>query len=76
MPTSLTVDRATEDVVGTAVELDPTQVDGIQPNAEVQAIVEGYQAQLGEELGKTVGQATTSILRGSSRGHRRRPHHP
>lgn len=65
---TLTVDRATKDVVDTAVELDPTWVDAIQPDPEVQAIVEGYQAQLGEELGKTMGEATTSILRGASRG--------
>lgn len=65
---TLTVDRATKDVVDTAIELDAAWVDGILPDPEVQAIVDSYQAQLGEELGKTVGQATTSILRGSSRG--------
>lgn len=62
------MDRATKDVVDTAIELDAAWVDGILPDPEVQAIVDSYQAQLGEELGKTVGQATTSILRGSSRG--------
>lgn len=65
---TLTVDRSTKDVVGTAVELDPTWVDAIEPDPAVKAIVDGYQAQLGEELGKTVGQATTSILRGVTRG--------
>lgn len=65
---TLTVDRATKDVVNTAVELDPTWVDAIQSDPAVQAIVDGYQAQLGEELGKTVGQARTSILRGATRG--------
>lgn len=65
---TLTVDRSTKDVVGTAVELDPTWTDAIAPDPAVQAIVDGYQAQLGEELGKTVGEAATSILRGSTRG--------
>lgn len=64
---TLTVDRGTKDVVDITVELDTTWVDQIQPDAEVQAIVDGYQAQLGAELGQTVGQATTPILRGATR---------
>lgn len=64
---TLTVDRGTKDVVNTAVELDPTWVDEITPDPEVQAIVDDYQAQLGEELGKTVGQAASPILRGATR---------
>ncbi|MFD5277111.1 bifunctional metallophosphatase/5'-nucleotidase [Pseudarthrobacter sp. NPDC058362] len=65
---TLTVDRATKDVVGTGIELDATWTDAIAPDPAVKAIVDGYQAQLGEELGKSVGEAATSITRGSSRG--------
>lgn len=64
---TLTVDRATKDVVAVNTELDPTWVDEIQPEPEVQAIVDRYQALLGEELGQTVGEATTSIRRGETR---------
>lgn len=64
---TLTVDRASKDVVKVATELDTTFVDEIQPDTEVQAIVDGYQAQLGAELGQTVGAATTSIQRSASR---------
>lgn len=64
---TLTVDRATKDVVDVVTELDATFVEGVDPDPEVAAIIEGYQAQLGAELGQTVGTATTSILRGESR---------
>lgn len=64
---TLTVDRATKDVVGVATEMDATWVDGIAPDPGVQAIVERYQAELDEALGGVVGQATTSILRGTTR---------
>ncbi|MBG6218803.1 5'-nucleotidase [Arthrobacter sp. CAN_A6] len=64
---TLTVDRASKDVINVATELDTTFVDEIQPDMEVQAIVDDYQAQLGAELGQTVGAATTSIQRGASR---------
>lgn len=64
---TLTVDRATKDVVDVATELDATWVDGITPDPAVQAIVERYQAELDEALGGVVGQATTSILRGVTR---------
>ncbi len=65
---TLTVDRATKDVTAVNTELDATWVDGIEPDAGVQSIVERYQALLGEELGKAVGEAQTSILRGETRG--------
>jgi 2',3'-cyclic-nucleotide 2'-phosphodiesterase (5'-nucleotidase family) len=65
---TLTVDRAAQDVVAVVTELDATYVDGVDPDPQVQAIVDRYQAQLDEELGKTVGEATTSILRGATRG--------
>jgi 5'-nucleotidase len=64
---TLTVDRGTKDVVAHSVELNPTWVDQIQPDAEIQAIVDRYQSQLGVELGQTVGQAATPILRGVTR---------
>lgn len=64
---TLTVDRASKDVVNVATDVDATFVDEIQPDAEVQAIVDGYQAQLGAELGQTVGTATTAIQRGATR---------
>ncbi|WP_026531438.1 bifunctional metallophosphatase/5'-nucleotidase [Arthrobacter sp. H41] len=64
---TLTVDRASKDVVNVATELDATFVDEIEADSDVQAIVDGYQAQLGAELGQTVGAATTSIQRGASR---------
>lgn len=65
---TLTVDRATKDVVGLSAELDPTWVDAIEPDAGVQSIVDRYLGLLGEELGKAVGEAATSILRGATRG--------
>ena len=65
---TLTVDRATKDVVAVTTELERTWGDEIEPDAEVQSIVDRFQAQLGEELGKTVGEAQTSILRGVTRG--------
>ena len=65
---SLTVNRATRDVVDVATELDPTWVDEIEPDAAVQSIVDRYQAELDEALGGVVGEATTSILRGATRG--------
>ncbi len=60
---TLTVDRATKDVVSVVTELDPTYVDEIIPDPEVQAIVDRYQAVLKEALGAVVGRATTSIVR-------------
>jgi 5'-nucleotidase len=59
----LTVDRRTKDVVATRVETDPTWVDEIQPDPEVQAIVDRYRAELGAALGRVVGETRTSILR-------------
>lgn len=64
---TLSVDRATKDVVDVATAVDPTWVDEIEPDPEAAAIVADYQAQLGAELGRTVGEATTSILRGATR---------
>ncbi|MFZ5872664.1 MAG: bifunctional metallophosphatase/5'-nucleotidase, partial [Actinomycetota bacterium] len=65
---TLTVDRATKDVVDVVATTEPTWVDAITPDPEVQAIVDRYQDALSDELGKTVGEATTSILRGETRG--------
>lgn len=48
---TLTVDRATKDVVSVVTELDTTLVDGVTPDPAVQAIVDRYRAELGEELG-------------------------
>lgn len=59
----LTVDRKTKDVVATRVETDATWVDAIQPDAAVKAIVDRYQAQLSEALGKVVGETRTAIVR-------------
>lgn len=64
---TLTVDRATKDVVAVNSEFDATWVDGITPDPEVQAVVDDYQDQLGEKLGQTVGEASTSIVRGETR---------
>ncbi|MBW3638471.1 MAG: bifunctional metallophosphatase/5'-nucleotidase [Actinobacteria bacterium] len=60
---TLTVDRATKDVVDVVTELDRTLVAGVTPDPEVQAIVDRYRAALGAELGKTVGTTTTAITR-------------
>ena len=60
---TLTVDRATKDVVAVATELNTTYVDEITPDAEVQAIVDRYQAVLKEALGGVVGEASTEIVR-------------
>lgn len=65
---TLTVDRATKDVVAVTSELDPTWVDEVAPDPQVQAIVDDYQDQLGEKLSRTVGEASTAILRGETRG--------
>lgn len=65
---TLTVDRATKDVIDLSTEMDPTWVDAVEPDAGVQSIVDRYLDLLGEELGKAVGEATTSILRGATRG--------
>jgi len=59
----LTVDRKTKDVVATDVQTDATWVDAITPDREVAAIVERYQQQLEEALGKVVGEARTAITR-------------
>ena len=59
----LTVDRRTRDVVATDVQTDATWVDEIEPDAEVAAIVERYQAQLSDALGKVVGETRTAITR-------------
>ncbi len=64
---TLTVDRATNDVVDVVTELDTTYVDEIAPEPKVQNTVDGYQAELDEALGGTVGEATTPILRGATR---------
>jgi 5'-nucleotidase len=59
----LTVDRKTRDVVATEVQTDATWVDAIEPDSEAAAIVERYQAQLREALGKVVGETRTEITR-------------
>lgn len=64
---TLTVDRKTKDVVDFAATSDRVLTDSVTPDSEVQAIVDRYQAQLQEALGETVGEATTSILRGETR---------
>ncbi|MBW3643669.1 MAG: 5'-nucleotidase C-terminal domain-containing protein [Actinobacteria bacterium] len=63
---TLTVDRATKDVVGVETEMDATWVDQIDPDPEVQAIVDRYQAELDEALGAVVGQAASPIVRDRS----------
>jgi 5'-nucleotidase len=60
---TLTVDPRTRDVVDVEATLDPTWVDEITPDAEVQTIVDRYQAVIDEALGKTVGEAVTSVAR-------------
>lgn len=64
---TLTVDRKTKDVVGYTADSDRVITDSVAPDPEVQAIVDRYQAELQEALGETVGEATTSILRGETR---------
>ena len=64
---SLTVDRATGDVIKFAATSDRVLTDSVPPDPEVKAIVDRYQAQLDEALNKVVGEATTSILRGETR---------
>ena len=64
---TLTVDRKTKDVVDFAATSDRVLTDSVVPDPEVKSIVNRYQAQLQEALGKTVGEATTSILRGETR---------
>lgn len=64
---TLTVDRATKDVVRDVTAVKATYVDEIEPDAQAQAIVDRYQAMLDEALGGTVGAATSSIVRGATR---------
>ncbi|MGI8575272.1 MAG: 5'-nucleotidase C-terminal domain-containing protein, partial [Egibacteraceae bacterium] len=63
----LQVDLETGDVVSLDAELERTLVDEIEPDDEIQAIVDGYQAQVDELLGEEVGVAATSILRSDDR---------
>lgn len=65
---TLTVDRKTKDVIEFAATSDRVITDSVAPDPEVQTIVDRYQAELDEALGQTVGEATTSILRGETRG--------
>lgn len=65
---TLTVDRKTKDVVAFEATSDRVLTDEVAPDPEVQQIVERYEVELQEILGKTVGEATTSILRGATRG--------
>lgn len=65
---TLTVDRKTKDVVGYEASSDRVLTDSVAPDAAVKEIVDRYQAELNEALGETVGEATTSILRGQTRG--------
>jgi len=62
---TLTVNRATGDVMNFAATSDRVLTDSVPPDPEVKAIVDRYQAQLDEILGQVVGEATTDILRGS-----------
>ncbi len=64
---TLKVDRRTGDVVGFAATSDRVLTDSVPPDPEVKAIVDRYQAELQAALGKTVGEAKTSILRGATR---------
>lgn len=64
---TLTVDRKTGDVVSFSAASDRVLTDSVPADSEVQAIVDRYQAGLQEALGETVGEATTSILRGETR---------
>lgn len=65
---TLTVDRKTKDVVDYRASSDRVLTDSVAPDAAVREIVDRYQAELNEALGGTVGEATTSILRGQTRG--------
>lgn len=65
--TTLSVDRKTGDVIKYAATSDRVLTDSVPADPEVKAIVDRYQAELQEALGKTVGEATTSILRGETR---------
>jgi 2',3'-cyclic-nucleotide 2'-phosphodiesterase (5'-nucleotidase family) len=62
------VDKKTGEVVKFAATSDRVLTDSVSPDPEVEAIVDRYQAQLDEALGQEVGEATTSILRGETRG--------
>ncbi len=66
--TTLTVDRRTGDVVSFAATSDRVLTDSVPPDPEVKATVDRYQVELQAALGKTVGEATTPILRGATRG--------
>ena len=59
----LTVDRKTKDVVASKVQTDATWVDAVEPDRDVAAIVERYQAELREALGKIAGETRTAITR-------------
>jgi 5'-nucleotidase len=59
---TLTVNRATGDVVRFSATSDRVITDSVPPDPEVKAIVDRHQAHLDEILGQVVGEATTSIL--------------
>ncbi len=59
----LTVDRKTKDVVAADAQTDATWVDAIEPDREVATIVERYQAELREALGKVAGETRSAITR-------------
>lgn len=62
------VDPKTGDVVRFKSASDRVLTDSVPPDPEVKAIADRYQAQLDEALGQEVGVASTSILRGETRG--------
>jgi len=64
---TLTVDRRTGDVTKYAATSDRVLTDSVPPDPAVKAIVDRYQVELQAALGETVGESTTSILRGATR---------
>ena len=62
---TLTVNRATGDVVRFSATSDRVLTDAVPPDPEVKAIVDRYQAQLDEILGQVVGEAASPITRGT-----------
>ncbi len=60
----LEIDPVSKDIVKKSAEIVDVKQEGVTPDAEVQAILDKYQAQVGPKLKEVVGEAATDILGG------------
>ncbi|PTX51477.1 5'-nucleotidase [Melghirimyces profundicolus] len=62
----LVLDRRTGDVVEKSAEIVNTWHDGIEPDAEVRAMVEKYEEEVAPIINREIGQAAETIIRDPS----------